>query len=30
MYLKTGLKYDYLDDIENNFFSHFQFQIMML
>jgi hypothetical protein len=28
--LKTGLKYEYLNDIENNIFFHFQFQIMML
>jgi hypothetical protein len=28
--LKIGLKYEYLDDIENNIFFHFQFQIMIL
>jgi hypothetical protein len=30
MSLKISLKYEYLDDIESNIFSHFQFQIMML
>ncbi len=30
MQLQIGLKYEYLDDIENNIFFHFQFEIMML
>jgi len=28
--LKTSLKYEYLDNIESNIFSQFQFHIMML
>jgi hypothetical protein len=28
--LKTNLKYEYLYYIENNFFFHFQFQVMMV
>jgi hypothetical protein len=30
MWLKTSLKYEYLNDIENNIFFHVQFQFMML
>jgi hypothetical protein len=29
MYLKIGLKYEYLETIEINIFFYFQFQVMM-